>query len=464
MTAIESWGRFPQTTGLVRRLDWRDAPLPLEPGDPQALPYGLGRSYGDSCLNDGGVLLVTTGLDRFISFDRATGVLRAEAGVTLASVLDLIVPHGWFLPVTPGTKFVTLGGAVANDVHGKNHHVAGTFGRFVRRFELLRSTGDRLLCSPDENVELYAATIGGLGLTGVITWVELQLRPIHNPWIQAETIRFRHIDEFFELNAESENDYDYLVSWIDCLSRGRSLGRGLFMRGNHASPQFGDVRAGLPTTPKGKLTFPFTAPPGMVNGATVRAFNFAYYRKQFRKCVSKLVHYEPFFYPLDSIHRWNRAYGPRGFFQYQCLLPLAGGTRPVHELLETIARSGQGSPLVVFKTFGKVPSPGLLSFPREGVTLAMDFPNRGERTLRLFEELDQRVRDAGGSVYPAKDARMSAESFRSFFPRWTELRRHIDPSFGSSFWRRVAGRPEPKLLSTGAALHSLPAAAAGGEV
>lgn len=448
MTAIESWGRLSRSTAEVRRVDWRDDALPLRPGDPPALPFGLGRSYGDSCLNDGGVLLLTGGLSRFISFDRERGVLVAEAGVSLEEVLRLTVPQGWFLPVTPGTKFVTLGGAIANDVHGKNHHLSGTFGRFVRRFELLRSTGERVVCSPAENAELYRATIGGLGLTGLITWVELELRRVHNPFIVMETVRFSHVDEFFQLSAESERDYEYIVAWVDCLARGRHLGRGLLMRGNHAPPQFGET----PRFAGHRFRVPFQAPPGLVNGLFIRAMNFAYYRKQLRRQSTRVVHYDPFFYPLDSIHRWNLAYGPRGFFQHQCVVPYGGGGRAIHRVLETIAESGTGSTLAVLKTFGRVPSPGLLSFPREGVTLALDFPNLGRRSLELFERIDAIVRDAGGAIYPAKDARMAPESFRSFFPQWTRLRDLADPGFGSAFWRRVTGEG----VAQGAPAASLP--------
>jgi len=227
------------------------------------LPYGNGRSYGDSCLNDGGALLHTRGLDRFIAFDPTTGMLRCEAGVLLSEILELIVPQGWFLPVTPGTRFVTVGGAIANDVHGKNHHRAGTFGAWIRGFELLRSDGSRHRCSPTENPDWFAATVGGLGLTGLITWAEIQLRRIANPWIASETIRFggleeffavSGLEEFFAVSAASDRDYEYTVAWLDCTSRGAALGRGLFMRGNHAPA----LCAARPRSPVGRLTVPFT--------------------------------------------------------------------------------------------------------------------------------------------------------------------------------------------------------------
>jgi len=428
---FESWGRFPRVCKQeVRSLRWRGDPLPAAEGT--LLPFGLGRSYGDSCLNEGGTLLSTTGLDRLISFDHTTGVIRLEAGVTLADVLRFAVPRGWFLPVTPGTKFVTVGGAIANDVHGKNHHADGTFGRHVRAFELLRSDGSRLLCTREENAALYRATIGGLGLTGVITWAEIQLRPIHNPLIEAENVRFRNLDEFYEINAASERDYRYTVAWVDVLARGKNLGRGIYTRGNHAAPVTGDLPKLRWTS---KITVPLDAPSGSINPLTVRLFNFAYYRRQLRRVRAGLMPYEPFFYPLDAVAKWNRVYGRRGFFQYQCVVPKE--TEAMRAILETIAASEEASPLVVLKTFGSLPSPGMLSFPREGVTLALDFPNRGERTFRLFERLDELVREAGGALYPAKDARMPPEMFRLSFPNWEEFARHVDPRFSSSFWRRV---------------------------
>ncbi len=232
-TALESWGRYPKTRAVARALHWADDPLPIRPGE-RVLPYGNGRSYGDSCLNDGGVLLCTRELRHLRAFDRATGLLRIEAGALLSEILDVAVPAGWFLPVTPGTKFVTIGGAVANDIHGKNHHVAGCLGSHVRCFELLRSSGERLLCSPRENPGLFAATIGGLGLTGVITWVELQLLCIDGPFIETDNVVLHGLDEFFAVSAESAS-WPYTVAWIDSVARGARLGRGIFFRGRHTT-------------------------------------------------------------------------------------------------------------------------------------------------------------------------------------------------------------------------------------
>ena len=429
--AALSWGRYPRTRQTIFRYYDRHVALP-EAGR-SLLPYGNGRSYGDSCLNDGGILLHTRGLDRFIAFDAATGVLRCEAGVLLAEILALIVPQGWFLTVTPGTQFVTVGGAIANDVHGKNHHRAGTFGAHVRCFELLRSDGSRLICSPTEYTDWFAATVGGLGLTGLIVWAEIQLRRIANPWIASETIQFSGLEEFFAISADSERDYEYTVAWLDCASRGTALGRGLFMRGNHA-PALCTTQPCVPTV---RFNVPFTPPFSLINPWTLKPFNTLYYHRQWAKVTHGITHYEPFFYPLDSIQSWNRIYGWRGFLQYQCVIPTAQGHPAIYELLERIVHSGMGSFLAVLKIFGATPAVGELSFPQPGVTLALDFPNQGLATFRLLESLDTVVTAADGAVYPAKDSRMSGARFREFFPQWSNFSTYMDPRFSSSFWRRV---------------------------
>src|SRR5712672_2532817 len=264
---VESWGRYPRTRCISRPICWRTDPLPKTNGK-TILPRGLGRSYGDCCLNDGGVLLQTKWMDKFISFDKSTGLLSCEGGATLDEILQLTVPRGWFLPVTPGTKFVSVGGAIANDIHGKNHHRAGTFGCHVTRFELLRSNGDRLICSPDENSELFRATIGGLGLTGIILWAEFQLKPIVNPYIDMDHIRFVSLDEFFEISAESDQDYEYTMSWVDILIGGDNLCRGIFMRGNHNQSR---ELASKPVKKRLPLALPFNFPSFVLNTLTVKA-------------------------------------------------------------------------------------------------------------------------------------------------------------------------------------------------
>ncbi len=433
--APQSWGRYPKIKpDRVIPVYWRNEIPDLSSLEEPVLPYAYGRSYGDSCLNEGGIALDVSHLTRFISFDEETGLLRCEAGVSLAQILELMVPRGWFLPVTPGTKFVSVGGAIANDVHGKNHHVAGTFGCHVTRFELLRSSGERLICSPTENVELFRATIGGLGLTGMILWAEFRLKPITNPFIAMERIRYSSLKEFMEISDASDQDYEYTVAWVDCLASGQQIGRGLFMRGNHETSA---AYIGKKAPKKLTLAVPLDFPSFVLNTLTVKAFNTAYYHAQLARSIRKVVPYDPFFYPLDSIHEWNRMYGKRGFMQYQCVVPFENGYEVMLDILRRISHSGEGSFLAVLKKFGDVPSPGLLSFPKPGLTLALDFSNNGQKSLQLFEELDKVVRESGGSVYPAKDARMTAESFQAYFPQWHEFEPLIDPKFSSSFWRRV---------------------------
>jgi FAD/FMN-containing dehydrogenase len=399
------------------------------------LPRGLGRSYGDSCLNPGGTLLDARGLDRLLAFDAQSGLLCCEAGVSFEEILRVFVPRGWFLPTTPGTKFVTVGGAIANDVHGKNHHASGSFGAALRRFELLTSDGRRRVCSRGQNPELFHATIGGLGLTGLITWAEFPLAPIASSDMVSENIKTRDLDEFFTLSESSEADWPFIVSWVDMTARGRGLGRGLFNRGRW-SP------APAPRRPSAepKLRFPVDLPSCTLNPLSIRAFNALYYAKQLRRVKRSTAHYEPFFYPLDAILDWNRGYGKRGFIQWQCLVPMAGARESIRRILQTVAASGLGSPVSVMKTSGAMAPEGLLSFMRlRGITLALDFPMSGAPVLALCERLDALVRDAGGCVYPGKDSRMSAESFRAFYPNWRKFSHFVDPKLSSGFWRRVAG-------------------------
>ena len=428
----ESWGRLVDPPARVERLAWRDR-APERLAEAAALPvlaYGRGRSYGDVCLNGGGVLLDTAGLDRMIAFDAEAGVLRAEAGVTLADVLALVVPHGWFLPVTPGTRYVTLGGAVANDVHGKNHHVDGTLGRFVTAVGLVRSSGETVTLAPGGEYDaLFCATVGGLGLTGLMTWVEVRLTRIASADVDTVTTRFRSLDAFFDLSETANARSPYVVAWLDGI---RPEGRGLLMEGRHAPADGRPLDAG---PPRPRLAVPFDAPEWALSPVAVRAFNAAYFRRPVPTAAR--VPFVPFFYPLDAVDRWNRAYGRRGFFQYQFVAPFESARETVRAVLGRLAEARAGSPLAVLKTFGDVPSPGLMSFPRPGVTLALDVANRGPETVRLLRSCDAVVREAGGAVYPAKDACMTAASFRAFFPQWPAFAEHLDPAFSSSFWRRV---------------------------
>lgn len=431
-----SWGRVTRGRHLVASPRFRDelAELVVDAGthEQKGLAVGLGRSYGDSGLNPGGTVIAMRGLDRVHAFDREQGVLRADAGLSLDELIAMAAPLGLFPPVAPGTRFVTLGGAVANDVHGKNHVSAGTFGRHVRRLSLRRTDGSRIELGADDPTGLFAATLGGLGLTGVIEWVELSLKKIPSSFIDAEDIAFGSLDEFFAIAAESDLKYEHTVAWIDCTGAGRTSGRGIFSRGNMARG------GGYPLhSAARRLRVPVEFPQYALNAWSLKAFNTLYFHAKSARAGKRLVHYAPFFFPLDAIGGWNCLYGRRGLYQYQCVIPAAAGRGAVKELLDRISRSGEGSFLAVIKTFGALASPGLLSFPREGVTLALDFSNRGERTLSLLAGLDEIVRSAGGRLYPAKDGRISAAMFAAGYPNLTTFRQHVDPGLCSSFWRRV---------------------------
>lgn len=425
-----SWGNYPESDASVQKLSSRLADLPACSG--LLLPYGLGRSYGDSCLNNGENLLLTRGLDHWISLDEDKGLLECEAGVSLDEILKVVTPKGWFLPVSPGTRFVTLGGAIANDVHGKNHHRAGSFGAYVTQFELLRSDGSREICSRTQHASRFRATIGGLGLTGLITRATIQLKPISSPLIDVEQIKMRNLGDFFALADETHSSHEYSVAWLDGLARGDKLGSGIFIRGNHLSES-----TDLGWTSKPMLTVPCFAPSWLLGKPAMKAFNLAYSNKFLGDRHSGREHFLPFFYPLDLVNHWNRLYGKKGFFQYQCVVPREGDGGPIRELLEHISKSGQASFLNVLKVFGDQKPEGLLSFARPGVTLAMDFPNHGQETLKLMTELDEIVMKSGGALYPAKDARMRGEDFASFMPALDLFKTHIDPAFSSSFWRRM---------------------------
>ena len=433
---VKPWGNYPVVEQEIVPIHSRHSALPEVRGS--LLPHGNGRSYGDSCLNPHNTLLTTRGLDRMIAFDRRTGVLSCESGVTLAEIIEVALPCGWFLPVTPGTRFVTVGGAIANDVHGKNHHRAGTFGHHVRCLELLRSDGSRRILQAGQSEELFAATIGGLGLTGLITWAEIQLRRIPGPWMAAESVRFDSLDDFFALSGSSAHSHEYTVAWIDCLASGKHLGRGHFLRADHAPGRYDERQ---PST-SGAAAVPLTPPISLVNRLTLRPFNTLYYWRQPARRTRHFAHYQSYFYPLDGVRGWNRIYGPRGFLQHQCVLPHATARDAVADLLTEIARSGQGSFLAVLKEFGDIPSLGMLSFPRPGLTLALDFPNIGPGVFALLDRLDDVVSAAGGALYPAKDARMSPTVFQSAYAEQLErFNPHIDPKFSSGFWRRVMEQP-----------------------
>lgn len=432
MRPVSSWGRLNAYPHRVVRLnDPTRIANQISGGHRSGIAYGMGRSYGDVCLNPDGVLWHTVGLEHFIGFDENTGRIICEAGVLLRDIQQMVIPRGWILPVTPGTQLVTVGGAVANDVHGKNHHVLGAFGNHLLHIKMVRTTGEVIECGPQLLPDWFSATVGGLGLTGVIVEVEIQLRRIASPWLATETIPYLNLNEFFQVADGSDAAWEHTVSWIDCIRN--SGGRGLFMRAN-------PIEAGDRTAPRSRrLIVPFVAPTSLVNRLTLRPFNMSYFYLKKWRAGHAVVHYEPFFYPLDRVLEWNRIYGPRGFFQYQSLVPRQAGQDAVQAMLGEIARCGDGSFLAVLKTFGDRESVGMMSFARPGVTLALDFPNKGERTLRLFRRLDAIVREAGGRIYLAKDARMPRDLFEAGYPRLDEFLKYRDPGISSGLSRRLIG-------------------------
>ncbi len=405
---MHGWGRYPEVDAEV-----------FSPSSEQALrrlscfqngevtPRGLGRSYGDSSL--GRTMVSTLRLNHMLDFDEQSGVLHCQAGVSLADILEVFVPRGWFLPVTPGTKQVTVGGAIASDVHGKNHHVDGCFCDHVLFLELFTGNGEVVRCSPREHPELFHATCGGMGLTGMVLSAAIRLKPVRSAFIDQVTYKAADLDESLE-QFEQHADQPYSVAWIDCISEGKALGRSLLMTGSHA-------RRGERTAHRGsRLAVPFDMPAFLLNPLSVKAFNLLYYNKVRHRETRATVHYEPFFYPLDSIGNWNRMYGKAGFTQYQFVVPREAGKKAMKSILEAIVGSRKGSFLAVLKAFG----PGnnnLLSFPMEGYTLALDFKIEAD-LLPLLDRLDAMVLDYGGRLYLTKDARMSASTFRQSYPEW----------------------------------------------
>ena len=405
---VKNWGNFPEIEaelfsfkkiGDLRKILQQKAPI---------IARGLGRSYGDSSLASN--ILSTLDYDSIINFDQEKGKIHCQAGVSFEQLLEVIIPKGWFLPVTPGTKFITVGGAIAADVHGKNQHKEGNFCNHVIDFEIMLENGEILKCSRNENEELFWMTCGGMGLTGVILNATIQLKPIETVYIKHKAIKVRNIEEMVE-NFEKYRDWTYVVAWIDCLAKGDKMGKGIILLGEHATLAELDKKlrekSPLKLKDKRKISVPFYFPEFVLNSFTVKTFNFLYYSKQTREKDS-IIDYDSFFYPLDAIYNWNKIYGRKGFTQYQFVVPLEKGLEALKKVLEKISENKFGSFLAVLKQFGKQNK--FLSFPMEGYTLALDFPIR-PGLFSFFEELDKIVLDYGGKLYLAKDARMSAETF-----------------------------------------------------
>jgi decaprenylphospho-beta-D-ribofuranose 2-oxidase len=444
--ALSGWGRFPICESNVFRPEkFAELAAVVAANSHKLIARGAGRAYGDAALNTDNGVVDLQRLNRMLHFDPETGILHAEAGVTLDEIIRVFLPRGFFPPVVPGTRFVTLGGSIAADIHGKSHHRDSSLAGHVLWFDLMLASGEVRRCSREENGDLFWATVGGMGLTGIILEVATRLRRVESAYIKGEIIRVANVDEAIESFERTDREYGCSAAWIDCVSTKGSLGRSILHVGDFATRDA--LPANLRTEPlvpkqTGSPTVPFNLPNFALNSLSVRAFNFGYYAIH-RPQNPAIASYEPFFFPLDSIHNWSRIYGKRGFVQYQCVWPLAESRAGLIETLEAISGSGRASFLAVLKKFGA--QQGMLSFPMPGYTLALDFPVT-EGLLAFIDRLDQMVLKRGGRVYLAKDARMRPDTFRAMYPKfeeWRAAKATADPNnhFSSTLSRRLQMDP-----------------------
>lgn len=418
---ITNWGNYPVEHADEYQPAFRDQLQALAAEKKDWIPRGNGRCYGDASLAP--TVITTTKLNRFISFDTLNGILDCESGVTLDQVLEVIVPKGWFLPVTPGTKLITIGGAVGSDVHGKNHHVDGSFSNHIVDMDVILPGGELIVCSPDAHADLFWATCGGMGLTGLISRVKFRLKKIETSYIKQKQIKAANLDEIIRL-FEEYKDYTYSVAWIDCLKKGKGFGRSILMLGEHA--QLSELTPAQQQQPlkvvnKTLFRFPMYLPSIFLNKLSIGIFNFLFYLKNTKKEINNVVPYEPFFYPLDVIDEWNKMYGRKGFVQYQFVLPL-NQKEGLANILHRITERGFASFLAVLKVFGKQDT--MIGFPMEGFTLALDIPIRNG-LFEFLDEMDKLVLEYGGRIYLSKDARMKAHTFQESYPRLQEFKQTI---------------------------------------
>lgn len=422
---LSSWGNIVNTTLSQQRPTGRDD---IHLRGESNLPGGFRRSYGTSCLPpEGGTLYRMTRMRRLLEFDREQGVIDVESGISLKELLQIIIPAGWFLPVVPGTGNVSVGGAIANDIHGKNHHKVGSFGNHITSLTLLRSDGVVMSCSESIDPDMFRATIGGMGLTGIILTARIRLIPIQSSWLEMESHRFTQMADCLQLFQQKQENWDYLVAWLD----GFNMERGHFRCGRFSSDGRLDVY-----DKTCRLRIPFALPDFTLNRPVMRLLNALYFHKQRRAVDASLCHYHGFFHPLDSIENWNLCYGRKGFRQYQFVVPANTAEETLQAVFDLL-RKGNISPyLCVLKVMGNSKPKGLLSFPSEGVTLAMDFKETKNLTT-LFSQLDVIIEAAGGRLYPAKDSRIPAAFYQRSYPEWEKFHSHADPAMMSQFWQSV---------------------------
>ena len=422
-----SWGNLPINES-IKQINF-DSKVFLDKNS-KLLTYGKGRSYGDVCQNNYLINLDT--LDKFLKIDKETGTLFCSANITIKEILKKIIPFGYFLPVVPGTQNVTIGGAIANDIHGKNHHLAGSFGNYVKEIELLRSDEGKIICNENNYSSIFHSTIGGLGLTGIILSAKIKLKKIESKKIKTISRTFKSFEEYVSLNKEIENEFEYCVGWVDLLNLKKERFRGVILAGNH----YEQSENNLNVEKNIEFNFPFVPFFSLVNRFSLFFLNNLYFYLGKRNS-EKISNYKGFFFPLDIINYWNKAYGRKGFFQYQFVIPNKHADKFFNEFVIELKKSKQTPALTVLKSFGEIPSIGTLSFPREGITMAVDFPNKGIDTLNFMEILDNIVIKYEGAVYPAKDARMSKNAFLKSFPKIIDFKKNIDPKMTSFFWERV---------------------------
>jgi decaprenylphospho-beta-D-ribofuranose 2-oxidase len=410
---ITNWNNYPVVEAKEISFDFqKDLAVKLAES---SIAHGNGRCYGDASLSSN--VVNTLRYDKILGFDEKAGIITCQSGLLLSDLLQIIVPRGWFLPVTPGTKFITVGGAVASDVHGKNHHVDGSFSRHIVWMTVLTGTGEALICSRETNADLFWATCGGMGLTGIILEVKFRLKRIVTSYIRQKQIKAANLNSVMELFAQHPES-TYSVAWIDCLKSGKNFGRSILMLGEHAGTDETKAENKLSIKEKALFTVPFNFPSFALNGFSVKIFNALFYAKNYKREMDSVVHYDGFFYPLDSILSWNKIYGKKGFVQYQFVLPLESSKEGLINILTRINKLGMGSFLAVLKLFGD--QDDLISFPMKGYTLALDFSIR-PGLFEFLNELDQVVADYGGRIYLSKDARMKKEIFWKTYPHAMEF-------------------------------------------